>query len=54
MAAILLDGIFTCIFLNENVWISIKISRRFVPKNQIKIIPALVPGHKQLSEPLMV
>ena len=30
-----------CIFLNENVWISIKISRTFVPKGPISNIPAL-------------
>ena len=34
-------AIFQCIFLNENVLISIKISLKFVPKGQI-IIPALV------------
>ena len=32
MAAILADDIFKCIFLNENVWILIKISQKFVPK----------------------
>ena len=26
------DAIFQCIFLNENIWISIKISLKFVPK----------------------
>ena len=31
-----------CIFLNENVWILIKISLKFVPRGQIKIFPALV------------
>ena len=31
IAAILADDIFKCIFLNENVWISIKISLKFVP-----------------------
>ena len=30
MAAILADDIFKCIFLNENIWISIKISLKFV------------------------
>ena len=39
------DDIFKCIFLNENVWISIKISLNFVPKG---------PGDKPLSEPMMV
>ena len=55
------DDIFKCIFLNENVWISIKISLKFVPKGPIKYIPALVqimawrlPGDKPLSEPMMV
>ena len=36
------DGIFKCIFLNENVLISIKISLKFVPNGQINNIPALV------------
>ena len=36
------DDIFKCIFLNENVWISIKISMKFVPKGPINNIPALV------------
>ena len=52
--------IFGCIFLNENVWISIKISLKFVPKDPINNIPALVktmawhrPRDKPLSEPMM-
>ena len=55
------DDIFKCIFLNENVWIPIKISMKFVPKGPINNIPALVqiiawrrPGNKPLSEPMMV
>ena len=36
------DDIFQCIFLNENVSISIKISLKFVPKGQINSIPPLV------------
>ena len=55
------DDILKCIFLNENVWISIKISLKFVPKGPINNIPALVqimawrrPGDKPLSEPMMV
>ena len=36
------DDIFKCIFLNENVWISNKISLKFVPKGPINNIPALV------------
>ena len=55
------DDIFKCIFMNENVWIPIKISLKFVPKGPINNIPALVqimawrrPGDKPLSEPMMV
>ena len=55
------DDIFKCIFLNENVWISIIISLRFVPTGPINNIPALVqmmawcrPGDKPLSESMMV
>ena len=35
MAAIFPDDIFKCIFLNENAWISIKITLKFVPKGQV-------------------
>ena len=55
------DDIFKCIFLNENGWIPIKISLKFVPKVPINNIPALVqimawrrPGDKLLSEPMMI
>ena len=55
------DDIFKWIFLNENVWISINISLKFVPKSPINNIPALVQimawrrsGDKPLSEPMMV
>ena len=55
------DDTFKCIFFNENVWILIKISLKFVPKGLINNIPALVqimawcrPSDKPLSEPLMV
>ena len=55
------DDIFKCIFFNENGFISINISLKFVSKVQINYIPALVqimawrrPGHKPLSEPMMV
>ena len=54
------DDVFKCNFLNENVWILIKISLKFVPKGPINNIPALVhikawrwPGDKPLSEPMM-
>ena len=49
------------IFLNENVWISIKIWLNFVPKGRINNIPVLDqimawrrPGDKPLSEPMMI
>ena len=32
------DDIFKCIFLNENEWISIKVSLTFVPKGPINNI----------------
>ena len=55
------DDIFKYIFLNENGWIPIKISLKFVPKGRINNIPALVQimawrrtGDKPLSEPMMV
>ena len=55
------DDTFKCVFLNENVWISIKISLTFVSKGPISYIPALVqmmawrrPGDKPSSEPIMV
>ena len=61
MDAIWSDDIFKCIFLNENVWIPIKISLKFVSKGPINNIPALAqimawrrPGDKPLSEPMMV
>ena len=55
------DDISKCIFLNENTWISIKISLKFVPKGPIDKIPALGQimawrrsGDKPLFEPMMV
>ena len=55
------DDTFKRIFLNENVGISIKISRKFIHKGPINNIPALVqimawrrPGDKPLSEPMAV
>ena len=48
-------------FLNENVWISIKISLKFVPSGWIDNTPALVQimawrrvGAKPSSEPMMI
>ena len=53
------DDIFKRIFFNETIWI--KTSLKFVPKVRINNITALVqitawrrPGHKPLSEPMMV
>ena len=55
------DAIFTWIFVNDNIWISIKISLKFVPNGLIKYFASLVqimasrrPGDKPLSEPMMV
>ena len=55
------DDISKCIFLNENLWISLQISLKFVRKVQIINIPALVhimawhrPDNKSLPEPMMV
>ena len=55
------DDDFRRIFLNENGWISIDISLKFIPKGPIDNIPALVqimawhrPSDKPLSEPMMV
>ena len=51
------DDVFKCNFVNENVWITITISLKFVPKGPINNIPALVQimawrrtGDKPLSE----
>ena len=55
------DDIFKCIFLNENVLISINISLKFIPNGPINNIPALDqimawrrPGDKSLFEPMMI
>ena len=55
------DDSFKWIFLNENVWISIEVSLKFIPNGPINNITALVqimawrrPGDKPLSEPMMV
>ena len=55
------DDIFQWIFVNENAWIFIKSSLKFVPTGSINNIPALFqimawcrPGAKPLSEPMMV
>ena len=52
---------FKCIFLIENICISINISLKFVPKGNINNIPALLqiiascwPGDKPLSEPMII
>ena len=55
------DDIFNCIFLNDNVYISIKIPLKFVPQGPINNILTLIqimdwrhPGDKHLSEPMIV
>ena len=50
MAVILPDDIFKGIFLNENVYISIQISLKFVPKGQYASIGSdngLAPSRRQ-------
>ena len=55
------DDMFKYIFLNENVWIPIKMSLKFVAKGLVDSILALVqiitwrrrPGDKPLSESMM-
>ena len=53
--------IFKCFSMIKNVWISIKISLKFIIKGPVNNIPALVqimawrrPGDKPLSEPIVV
>ena len=60
MTAILADGIFNCIFLNENDRIQIQILLKDVPRSRIYNKPTLVQvmawrrtGDKPLSEPMM-
>ena len=55
------DDFYKCIFLNENVWIFMKISLKFVPKYPINNISALVQimarclrSDKPFSESVMV
>ena len=54
------DNIFKCIFLNENIYISIKILLKFVAQGPINTIPGLVQimvwhltGNKPLSETIL-
>ena len=60
MAAVLAEDILKCILLNENVWISLKIPLKFVPKDPLNNIPALVQvmvwrqtSDKPLPEPML-
>ena len=51
------DAIFTCIFLNESVYISISISLKFVPRGPNYSSSGLAcsrPGDKPLSELMMI
>ena len=54
MDPVLLDYILKCIFLNENIWISINISLQSVPKGRIQNTPTLFawrrPGGKALPQ----
>ena len=50
-----------CIILNENLWISIKIALKFIPKGPVNDITALfqimawyLPGGKPLPKPMTV
>ena len=59
MAAILADGIFKCILLNENDKIPLQTSLKLVPRSSIDNKPALVQvmawhrtGDKPLPEPM--
>ena len=54
------DDIFKWIFLNENIWILIKILSNFFHRGPINKTPALIqimawhrPGDKPLSEPML-
>ena len=60
MATMLADGIFKCIFLNENDRIRIQISLKFVPRSLFHNKPPLIQvmawrqiGGKPLPEPMM-
>ena len=60
MAAILADGNFKCIFLNENYRILIQNSLKFVPRSSIENKLALVQvmtwhqtGNKPIPEPML-
>ena len=60
MAATWADDIFKCNFINENVWVSIKIPLNFVPEGPINNKFSLVQvmawrrtGNKPLHEPMM-
>ena len=49
------EDIFKCIFLNKNVWASIKMSLKFVPEDPINNVPALVQTmawHRSGDKPL--
>ena len=61
MAAIFQTTFSNAFLLNEDLWISIEMSLKFVPKGPINNIPSLVQvmawcrtGDKPLSEPMMI
>ena len=49
MADILADDSFKCIFVNENIWISIKIWLKFVPKGRINILYSNIGSNNGLA-----
>ena len=55
MAAILVEDILKCIFLNENHRIPIRISLKFVPRSPVDNKPALVQvmGWRRTSDKLL-
>ena len=55
------DNIFKGIFMNENIYIWINISLKFILRDPLNNIPSLIqimawprPGEKTLSEPMMI
>ena len=48
MAAFFADDIFVCIFLNENIWIVMKISLKFVHRGPIDNMTAMAPNRRQV------
>ena len=49
MDAILTEDIVKCLFFNENIWISFKISLNFVNKGPVNNIPASIGSDNGLA-----